>query len=276
MWELLGLDPKSIASATDYTPGEGRKKDIGDYIGDSIMSVLTGSNYSQLVEDASKTKLGERYDDVYGGRLEDVAGLKGYSALPGVGEGLADMKESDIKKELARREATKKALGTAAVTYGVDIEELKGLTDPGEILSKASGLKKDADQSEVLRQESRVDDRLAQQQAIETARLAHDTTKTNALYAHTASENNKERAYKAKEQNRRLAHESYQNNLTRQYQTDVAKYDANTKLQVAQMESADRRYDREVAREDRLASQRQASIMALVKGLTQMGAGFAI
>ena len=275
MLELLGLDPKSIASAVDYTPGEGRKKDIGDYFGDAILSALTGTNYSERVEEASKVKRGEKLDDIFGGRIADVAGLQGYSELPGL-DGLADMKSSDIEKELKRREATKNALSTAAVTYGVDIEDLKGLTDPGEILSKASGLKRDADKAETIRLEGRVDDRLAQQQAIETARLAHDTSQKNALYAHNASESSKQLAYKTQEQNKRLAHESHQNNLTRQYQTDVAKYDANTKLQVAQMESADRRYDREAAREDRLASQRQASIMALVKGLTQMGAGFAI
>ena len=96
------------------------------------------------------------------------------------------------------------------------------------------------------------------------------------MYAHNASEASKLRAFETQQTNSRLAHESEQNNLTRQYQTDVAKYDANTKLQLARMESADRRADRAAAREDRLAAQRQASIMALVKGLTQMGAGFAI
>ena len=276
MWELLGLDPKSIASATDYTPGEGRKKDIGDYIGDSVMSVLTGSNYSQLVEDASKTKLGERYDDVYGGRLEDVAGLKGYSALPGVGEGLADMKESDIKRELRRREATKQALSTAAVTYGVDIEDLKGLTDPGEILSKASGLKKAEGVAERTRQEGRADAKEGRAR-IEAEKIRnHTITESNNARAHEAAETSKLRAFEAQQTNSRLAHEATQNNLTRQYQADLAKHDANTKLQLGMMESTDRRADRAAAREDRLASQRQASIMALVKGLTQMGAGFAI
>ena len=186
------------------------------------------------------------------------------------------MRDVYIEKELRRREATKKALGTAAVTYDVDIEELKGLTDPSEILSKASGLKKAEGKAERDRVEERADELRLEGQRIEAGRLAHDASQKNALYAHTASENSKERAYKTQDTNARLAHEANQNNLTRQYQTDVAKYDANTKLQVAQMDSADRRADRAAAREDRLASQRQASIMALVKGLTQMGAGFAI
>ena len=114
------------------------------------------------------------------------------------------------------------------------------------------------------------------QERLKAAQNAHESQQTNALYAHNASEASKLRAFETQQTNSRLAHESEQNNLTRQYQTDVAKYDANTKLQLARMESADRRADRAAAREDRLAAQRQASIMALVKGLTQMGAGFAI
>ena len=278
MLELLGLDPKSIASAADYTPGEGRKKDIGDYIGDAILSALTGTNYSQKVEEESKAKRGQKLDDVFGGRIAEVSGLAGYSpsALPTSQLDLADMRDVDIEKELKRREATKQALSTAAVTYDVDIEDLKGLTDPGEILSKASGLKKAEGIAERDRLEGRQDDRLALEREIESQRLAHDSNEKNALYAHQASEASKLRAFETQQNNARLAHEANENNLTRQYQTEVAKYDANTKLQLGRMESADRRADRAAQREDRLASQRQASIMALVKGLTQMGAGFAI
>ena len=275
MWDLLGLDPKSIASASDYTPGEGRKKDFGDYIGDAVLSALTGTNYSELVEKESKAKRGEKLDDVFGGRITDVAGLEGYSELPGL-DGLADMKSSDIEKELKRREATKQALSTAAVTYGVDIEDPKGLTDPGEILSKASGLKKAESAAETTRLEGRADAK-EERARIEAEKIRnHTITESNNARAHEAAETSKLRAFETQQTNARLAHESTQNNLTRQYQADLAKHDANTKLQLGMMESADRRADRAAAREDRLASQRQASIMALVKGLTQMGAGFAI
>ena len=128
--------------------------------------------------------------------------------------------------------------------------------------------------------EAKAEQKLAEersyQERLRAAQNAHQSDQTNALYAHQASETSKRQAFETQQTNARLAHESNQNNLTRQYQTDVAKYDANTKLQLGRMESADRRADRAAAREDRLASQRQASIMALVKGLTQMGAGFAI
>ena len=47
-------------------------------------------------------------------------------------------------------------------------------------------------------------------------------------------------------------------------------------MQLAQLDRADKREDRRIAREDRQADKRQASIMMLIKGLTQLGAGFSI
>ena len=47
-------------------------------------------------------------------------------------------------------------------------------------------------------------------------------------------------------------------------------------LRLANMDRADRREDRRMEREDRQAEKRQASIMMLIKGLTQLGAGFSI
>ena len=47
-------------------------------------------------------------------------------------------------------------------------------------------------------------------------------------------------------------------------------------LNIAMMDRQDKREDRRIAREDREADQRQASIMMLIKGLTQLGAGFTV
>lgn len=47
-------------------------------------------------------------------------------------------------------------------------------------------------------------------------------------------------------------------------------------LNIAMMDRQDKREDRRIAREDREADKRQASIMMLIKGLTQLGAGFSI
>ena len=47
-------------------------------------------------------------------------------------------------------------------------------------------------------------------------------------------------------------------------------------LKLANMDRSDRREDRRMEREDRQADKRQASIMMLIKGLSQLGAGFSI
>ena len=73
------------------------------------------------------------------------------------------------------------------------------------------------------------------------------------------------RKHQSEQQDKRLTAERQERGLQREQN-----------LQLAIMDREDKKADRRMAREDRLASQRQASIMALVKGLTQMGAGFAI
>lgn len=59
-----------------------------------------------------------------------------------------------------------------------------------------------------------------------------------------------------------------------QSQKEDKRYDMQ--MQLAMMDRADKREDRRIAREDRQADKRQASIMMLIKGLTQLGAGFSI
>ena len=75
IFDLIGLSPEKIASATDYTPGEGRKKDLGDYAGDAVMSLITGTDYSKAVEDASRRKRGEALEKSFGSDLDLVSGL---------------------------------------------------------------------------------------------------------------------------------------------------------------------------------------------------------
>lgn len=86
------------------------------------------------------------------------------------------------------------------------------------------------------------------------ARLAFQTQQTNAMNAHNARESSKRRAHEE-------ALANHRNEQT---------------MQLAMMDRQDKMADRAAAREDRAATQRQQSIMALIKGLSQMGAGFAI
>ena len=89
---------------------------------------------------------------------------------------------------------------------------------------------------------------------VEQGRLAHATQQTNAMNAHNAAESNK-----------RIA-----------FEREVANQRNQQTMQLAMMDRQDKVADRALVREDRAASQRQQSIMALIKGLSQMGAGFAI
>ena len=107
--------------------------------------------------------------------------------------------------------------------------------------------------------------------------------KADKRYYHQQEESNKR--YASEAEYRRWSAEK--DDAWRKYQAgrDDARLSADRQerglqreqnLQLAVMDREDKKADRQMAREDRLASQRQASIMALVKGLTQMGAGFAI
>ena len=83
---------------------------------------------------------------------------------------------------------------------------------------------------------------------------AHQVEQTNLQNAHNANESNKMRLHE-------LALQEARNNQT---------------MQLAMMDREDKMADRRYMREERAADKRQASIMMLIKGLTQLGAGFSI
>ena len=103
-------------------------------------------------------------------------------------------------------------------------------------------------------------------------RYYHQQEESNKRYASEAEyrkwkdeKDDAWRKHQSEQQDKRLAAERQERGLQREQN-----------LQLAIMDREDKKADRRMAREDRLSAQRQASIMALVKGLTQMGAGFAI
>ena len=76
-----------------------------------------------------------------------------------------------------------------------------------------------------------------------------------------------------------LARQEYnedRNEAWRRFQSEKEDKRYDMQMQLALMDRADKREDRRIAREDRQADKRQASIMMLIKGLTQLGAGFSI
>lgn len=74
----------------------------------------------------------------------------------------------------------------------------------------------------------------------------------------------------------RAAFDRAENRKMQAHQFDMNMLNKNAQLDLQRLELAGRREDRRMAREDRQADKRQASIMMLIKGLTQLGAGFSI
>ena len=71
-------------------------------------------------------------------------------------------------------------------------------------------------------------------------------------------------------------YQSEENSAWRKSQSEKEDKRYDMQMQLAMMDRADKREDRRIAREDRQADKRQASIMMLIKGLTQLGAGFSV
>ena len=62
----------------------------------------------------------------------------------------------------------------------------------------------------------------------------------------------------------------------RKYQSEKEDKRLDMQMELAQLDRADRREDRRIAREDKAADRRQQSIMMLIKGLAQLGQGFSL
>ena len=71
-------------------------------------------------------------------------------------------------------------------------------------------------------------------------------------------------------------YQSEENNAWRKSQSEKEDKRYGMQMQLAMLDRSDKREDRRIAREDRQADKRQASIMMLIKGLSQLGAGFSI
>ena len=71
-------------------------------------------------------------------------------------------------------------------------------------------------------------------------------------------------------------YQAEENNAWRKSQAEKEERRYDMQMQLARMDRSDKREDRRIAREDRQADKRQESIMMLIKGLSQLGAGFSI
>ena len=138
--ELLGLTPEQIAEGESWDPKKGKRtKDLGDRVGDGIMSVLTGTNYGERVQEATKGQYLDLMEEAYGDRIKKTQGVVGYDDI---GD-LSRLTDRKIEQELKNRELTQAARSKAAATTGLDRSNFLTDTDPGTILASATKLVKD-------------------------------------------------------------------------------------------------------------------------------------
>ena len=250
---MFGLfDPTKVAESqlSSYDPKTGRReKDLGDHIGDAAMSIIMpgfGGKVDQATQDLYVDTLKEgagnrltRYGSVVGG--EDTSNLSRLSA-------------TQLDQRLSANEALKGARNQAVAATGRDRAEYMDLSDPDAILSLAATHVK-ADRKAEKAQE-KAEAAAIRQEGYERqdSLYAHQTQQTNLMNAHNADQANKQRAHEFAVQEARNA------------QT----------MQLAMMDREAKMADRQYMREERAADKRQQSIMMLIKGLSQLGAGFSI
>ena len=137
MLSLFGLDPNSIAKSEleTYDPREGgRQRDIGDKLGDRVMSALTGIDYREKVNQLTRDKYVQKLKEGFGEpRIKKAESVVGYDPLKDLGT----YTDTQLERALEEREATRNARNITAESTGQDPSEYIGITDPGAI--KAAG-----------------------------------------------------------------------------------------------------------------------------------------
>ena len=226
--------------------------DIGAFLGGYSKEDVEG-----IAQEKADAKLIKAVDAKYGITGTELAGLGQKGSYSGV-EGLT---EQEINNQLLTDASRLKAAQTSLTIPNFDVTSLSPNATTTQILqagrAQTDKNRTDAEdkvQQETLRQESRQDARLASEKAERDAIRASETAYQDALLGY--------------QEKRDAANLEYQQNR------DDLKF--GQEMQIAQMNMADRKAERADRREDRLAAQRQQSIMALIKGLSQLGAGMAI
>ena len=246
------LDPTKVAESqlSSYDPKTGkREKDIGDHLGDGLMSIFVrgfGDKVDQATQDLHVDTLTEgagnrlgRYGSVVGG--EDTSDLTGLTSR-------------ELDRRLNSNQTLKDARTKAVSSTGRDRSEYMDLSDPDAILSLAATHVRKDKESEKARLKAEAAGIRQEQYDRQDLLYAHQTGQTNLMNAHNADQANKQRAHE-------FAVQEARNNQT---------------MQLAMMDRQDKMADRRYMREERQADKRQESIMMLIKGLSQLGAGFSI
>ena len=264
----MGLSVEKIAEGETYDPDKDKFTSGG--IDDWFRDLVTGTG-AQVREKTKQNKLDElnKIDGVTKNTYRELG--VDIEAPSFRKNGFSDESTEDFK---GRKDSYKNKLDllTAIDTYGGSLAGVTGTTSVSELNKLLDDSKTKYQREKDLKdptsalsmtlrnqEQQRLDREYEQnmmdyRERVEQGRLAHSTAQTNSMNAHNAAESNKRIAFEREVQNQK-------NQQT---------------MQLAMMDRQDKMADRALVREDRAASQRQQSIMALIKGLSQMGAGFAI
>ena len=213
----------------------------------AILGGYTKEDVEKIGQKQLDDKLQKIVDAKYGNTGTELEGLGLKGNYTGSVTGLT---ETELNKRTSSDSSRLAAIVRNQDIPNFDPTNLSPNATTAQILQAGSAQRdkntetaEDKVQIETLRQEGRQD-----------ALLAHQTEQTNRRLAHEASETNKTRLHE-------LALQEARNNQT---------------MQLAMMDREDKMADRRYMREERAADKRQQSIMMLIKGLTQLGAGFSI
>lgn len=168
-------------------------------------------------------------------------------------------------KDEKTRQSDVKPLKTALLTLDGGTEALAALGDKPTADDVSSAITK-------IKEERRQNPNIRGSDAWYEDKEEEAELKEERLRQERVAERRDERSY----QDARLEYLEQKDAADRAYNSKRDDLKFGNEITIAQMNQADRAADRRYQREDRLALQRQQSIANLIKGLTQLGAGFAI
>ena len=266
---FFNLTPEQIAEGelSEYSVKDGkgaRESNLINTIGDGILSTLTGKDYKAEVDKATRGLYVDKLERNHGALIDKYGSVTGGQKL---GE-LGDTSESALTRILTGNKDRQDALDQATALTGEDESYFSDQKTTGGILGAATKHERNRVEAKEDEVQGRTDARLA------VADRRYDAQQE--YLQHRDKENDRFRQHQLQvaqieKQNARAERlaESKANREDKRYALE---------MQIAQ-NGLDRAYRRERderadARADK--AQRQQSIMALVKGLSQLGAGFSL
>lgn len=262
-WGLVNLDVDSVAEKEVYDPKTGRyKEDVGDRLGNWVVGMLSGgSDRRGQIDEKVQERYLDKLEDDFGEELDKYGNVHGYSRIGR--EELKSLSEAQLKREIAKRKATKDARSNVIEQYSLDPNKFLDITDPAKILGRGARLGKDEERElrladEAKARELRLSDeaRIRAQGQLDLAsqQLYNDKVRQQGFEREDA----KEERLMLMEERRDLRNDK---SLAQQRELTAQTNQMQLGFQYAQLDREDRRSERD--RKDRM-------IMMLLQGFDKV------